>query len=226
MGIIKRFQFFLYPFIVHLSIIFNLTYWVSILLPLLFYLLFSPIVSAECLRTKKLIICVNFKVCILCVLIFLAILSVLFKNYSLLYIPPIVISLLILFPFARSLSPDYIPLITQFYYLTEENTIESKRVRYTTYLTIIWVVLMSLMLLEVIVLSLFAPLEIWSLFTNFINYLILCVFMVIEWLFRAVYFKQWTSPVIFIKQLILIDQSKLLMKRKCQKQEQVFFYGH
>jgi len=213
-AIVKRFQFFLYPFIVHLSIVFNLTYWVSALLPFLFYLLFAPIIRSECLRSKTFHHCFTIKLFVFLILITLAILSLIFKNYSLLYIPPIAISLLILFPFARSLSPDYIPLITQFYYLTEENAIDPKRVQYTTRLTQLWAIFMNLMLIEIILLSLFAPLEIWSLFTNFINYFILSTFMVIEWLFRAVYFKQWTSPIIFIKQLIFIDHQKLLIKKE------------
>lgn len=209
---VKRFQFFLYPFIVHLSIYFNITYWMSCLLPFLFYLFFEPIISPKCRRSKKLSACFTVKVLVLLILLFLAILSLVFKNYSLLYIPPIAISLVILFPFARSLSPGYVPLITQFYYLTEENTIEPKRVRYTTVLTKVWLLLISLMLVEIILLTIFAPLEIWSLMTNFINYLILCVFMGMEWLFRSVYFNQWDSPIIFIKQLIVIDHQKLLIK--------------
>ncbi|MFK5984657.1 MAG: hypothetical protein QM479_04420 [Pseudomonadota bacterium] len=70
------------------------------------------------------------------------------------------------------------------------------------------------MLVEILLLSFYAPLEIWSLFTNFINYLILLVFMSLEWLFRSCYFKQWNSPLIFIKQLILIDHQQLLKKEK------------
>jgi magnesium-transporting ATPase (P-type) len=129
-----------------------------------------------------------------------------------------------LFPFALSISSGYIPLITQFYYLSEgldssesENKglatdFDPKRVQYTHMLTWLWVIVISMMLLEIILLSFFAPLEIWSLFTNFINYFILLLFMIFEWLFRNFYFKQWESPLIFIRQLIVIDHRQLLKK--------------
>ncbi len=139
------------------------------------------------------------------------------------------INLLILLPFVRSVTPDYIPLLTQFYYLTEElkrspkeaqtynpkegQTYNPKREYYTAVLTWIWIALISLMLIEIILLSFFAPVQIWSLFTNFINYIILSFFIIIEWIFRNIYFKKWDSPLVFIKQLLLIDHRQLLKKR-------------
>jgi len=122
---------------------------------------------------------------------------------------------MILFPFARSVSSGYIPLLTQFYYLAEGvdmHSADPKRVHYTHVLTWLWVGLIVLMIFEILFLSFFAPLTIWSLFTNFINYFILLLFMIMEWLFRNLYFKQWSSPIVFIKQLIMIDHQKLLQK--------------
>lgn len=210
-SLFKRFQFFLYPCSVHASIYFNITHWVTCLLPLLFYLFFAPFFPAKSslAQAHKWL---NYKVFIFIALLILAVLSVLLKNYSLLYIPPILISFSILFPFARSLSAGYTPLITQFYYLTEKGNREPERVVYTTLLTKIWLILISFIIIELITLSLFAPLEIWSLFSNFINYFILAAFMVLEWLFRSLYFRQWDSPIVFIKQLILIDHRQLLTK--------------
>ena len=148
-------------------------------------------------------------------LLILAFLSIVYKNHSLIYLPPVLISLMILFPFARSVGPGYIPLLTQFYYLAEgvdKHSADPKRIHYTHVLTWFWLGLMTLMLLEILILSFFAPLTVWSLFTNFINYFILLLFMIMEWLFRNMYFKQWSSPIVFIKQLIMIDHQKLLQK--------------
>jgi len=148
-------------------------------------------------------------------LIILAVGSIIFQNHSLVFLPPILICLFILAPFVRSVSPDYIPLLTQFYYLTDakNGNIEPKRVQYTTVLTWIWIILISLMLCETIFLSIYASLETWSLYTNFFNYLILLSFMLLEWFFRNLYFNQWQSPLVFIKQMLLIDHQQLLKKR-------------
>lgn len=190
------------------------------ILPIVFYLSVSPLCNSKTSKIKQKNICLNSKVFLFILLLIMALLSIIFKNHSLLYLPPILISLSILFPFALSLSSGYIPLITQFYYLSEGlnlndglvTAIDPKRVQYTHILTWLWVIIISMMLLEIILLSLFAPLEIWSLFTNFINYFFLLLFMIFEWLFRNFYFKQWESPLTFIRQLIVIDHRQLLKK--------------
>lgn len=179
------------------------------MLPLLFYINFEPLYNSRQTFLNN-----SWKIITFTLLILLVIFSVLFSNHILLYLPPILIGFLILSPFLLSMRTGYIPLITQFYYLTDckNGEIDPKRVKYTTLLTWLWIILICLLLLETILLSFFASLEVWSLFTNFINYLIILFFMLLEFGFRMIYFKQWISPIIFARQLILIDHRQLIKK--------------
>lgn len=178
-------------------------------MPLLFFINFEPLYNSRQTFLNN-----SLKVVTFTLLILLAIFSVLFSNHLLLYLYPILMGLLILSPFLLSVRTGYIPLITQFYYLTdcEDGEIDPKRVEYTKLLTWLWIILICLILFETILLSFFAPLEIWSLFTNFINYLIILIFMLLEFSIRIIYFKQWLSPIVFVKQLILIDHRQLIKK--------------
>ena len=51
-------------------------------------------------------------------------------------------------------------------------------------MTIAWTVFFALAVLESVVLALYAPLHIWSLFTNFLNYVFVLMFFVIEYQLR------------------------------------------
>jgi uncharacterized membrane protein len=99
-------------------------------------------------------------------------------------------------------------LISRFYQLTE-NESHPKRMRYTAILTGCWALLITLLIINTIILTFFASLEIWSLFTNFINYIILLAMLIFEWLFRIFWFQQWFSPIKMAQQLLTVDQRQL-----------------
>jgi uncharacterized membrane protein len=204
-----RIQLFLYPVIVHLSIILNTPHFAVCLLPFVYYYYFRPFKRP--VSTAPLWHWI--KIAIFIALILLVIISIRLENHYLLYLPPILITFWILLPFIISVQAEYTPLITQFYLLTDGADKPDKQiVQYTRILTWVWIGLISLMLVEIILLVFFAPVEIWSLFTNIINYLLLLAFFILEWLFRSYYFNQWVSPKIFIRQLIMVDHQKLLRK--------------
>lgn len=204
-----RIQLFLYPFLVHLCIILNAPHFAVCLLPLVYYYYFRPVKSSNLTahpwQQIKLVVFIS--------LIMLAVISVWLENHYLLYLPPVLITFSILLPFIISVQAEYTPLITQFYLLTEcVDKPDQRKMQYTRTLTWLWIGLLSMMMFEIIILSYYASIEVWSLFTNFINYLILLVFFIMEWLFRCYYFNQWLSPEKFIRQLIMVDHQKLLRK--------------
>ena len=116
--------------------------------------------------------------------------------------------LTILYPFIRSVMPGNTPLITRFYQLTKAEN-DPAVTCYTDKLTWIWIIFIILLLVNNIILTFWAPLETWSLFTNFINYLLLLSMLVLEWIFRLFWFKKWESPLEFARQLLTLDQREL-----------------
>lgn len=200
LNFLARFQFFIYPLIVHLSVVYKVPFITACLLPLFFILLARPFQGN---RKQRII-----KSGILILLIISALLSWHYLNHAIIYLPPILMMLTILYPFIRSVMPGNTPLITRFYQLTkaENNPVIT---RYTDKLTWLWIVFIALLLLNNIILIFWASIETWSLFTNFINYLLILSLLTLEWIFRIFWFKQWESPLEFARQLITLDQRKL-----------------
>ncbi len=105
------------------------------------------------------------------------------------FLPPIVINVLLAAYFARTLRAGCVPLITKFAYMTDGRYMPEKA-KYTRVLTQAWVLFFVLIALESLLLAVFASLEAWSLFTNFINYLIALMFFVGEYFFRRLVLPQ------------------------------------
>ena len=198
---LARFQFFIYPLVVHLSVVYQVPFITACLLPLFYFILAQPF-----LDNKKL---VSIKSAIFFLLCLIALFSYYSIDHSIIYLPPVIMMSLILYPFIRSVMPGNTPLLSRFYQLTEkENNLQT--MHYTRQVTWIWVVFISLLLINTLILTFFAPLAIWSLFTNFINYLLMLALFISEWLFRMFWFKQWVSPIKFVRQLMTVDQRELL----------------
>jgi len=107
------------------------------------------------------------------------------------FLPPIVINVLLAAYFARTLGSGQVPLITKFAYMTDGRFIPEKA-NYTRALTQAWVLFFVLIALESLLLAIFSPPEIWSLFTNFINYLFALGFFVGEYFLRRLILPQIT----------------------------------
>ena len=198
---IARFQFFFYPLIVHLSVVYQVPFITACLMPVFYFILARPFRG----QPKQ----IRIKALILLLLVVIAVLSYFYLDHSIIYLPPILMISLILYPFARSVTANRTPLISRFYQLTEKAN-DPQVLSYTHKLTWVWIVLITLMLLNTIILTFTASLEIWSLFTNFINYILLFALLFFEWLFRMFWFKRWVSPVQIGRQLLTVDQRELL----------------
>ena len=102
---------------------------------------------------------------------------------ALLLLPPILINLLLALVFASTLVPGATPLITQFSHIMKGD-LDAKALRYTRQVTFAWVGFFVLMAIEAVILALYAPPFVWSLFTNLLNYLFIILFFFIEYLLR------------------------------------------
>jgi len=102
---------------------------------------------------------------------------------QLLYLMPVLINFTLAVVFGRTLRPGETPLITRFAILLNGRP-EPRVVSYTRRVTRLWTLFFVLLALESLLLALFAPLEIWSLFVNILNYLLAGLLFAGEYFYR------------------------------------------
>jgi uncharacterized membrane protein len=121
-------------------------------------------------------------------------------------LPPVLINLLLTLVFGSTLLPGATPLITQFSQILKGD-LDSKALRYTRQVTIAWVLFFALMSIEALLLAFYASPFIWSLFTNFLNYLFLIAFFLVEYRLRIRRFTEVEHPgfINFMRSLTKVD---------------------
>jgi len=109
----------------------------------------------------------------------------------LLYLPSLLIPALVLSAFAPTLLPGRVPLITRIAD-SINGPLSPAQLRYTRGVTWVWSLSLAAILLTSLCLMLFWSKEAWSLFANFISYLLLGVLFLGEFLVRRVRFPDKT----------------------------------
>lgn len=102
------------------------------------------------------------------------------RGELILYLPPVLINLLLLWFFARTLFLPHRPLITLFAEQFHQVEAGPALAAYTRGVTVLWSWLFALMAVESVVLAIWASRETWSLFTNFFNYLLILLVFLVE----------------------------------------------
>ncbi len=125
---------------------------------------------------------------------------------ALLLLPPVLINLTLALVFGSTLLPGATPLITQFSRIMK-GTLDAKALRYTRRVTIAWVIFFCVMVLESVLLALYASPMVWSIFTNFLNYLFLLLFFLLEYILRVRLFPEQEHPgfIPFLRSLTKVD---------------------
>lgn len=106
----------------------------------------------------------------------------------LLFLPSVLVPLMLLVLFSRGLFPpgqaeSSLPMVTRIA-TAIDGDLPPEVVVYTRHVTYLWVGLFALMMLADLLLALLASREIWSLFANGINYAIVGLVFLAEYLFR------------------------------------------
>ena len=124
----------------------------------------------------------------------------------LLYLMPVLINAALAVFFGRTLLPGETPLITRFSILLR-GKLEPRVVSYTRRVTQVWTLFFILLALESLLLALFAPLEIWSLFANILNYLLAGLLFAGEYFFRVHHLHDLEHPGFprFVRNLSRLD---------------------
>lgn len=107
------------------------------------------------------------------------------KAVDFMYLPPVLVNLALMVLFGKTLLSGATPLVSRVASLWR-GALDPVVALYTRRVTIAWTIFFALMALESIGLALFAPVHIWSLFTNFLNYVFVLLFFVIEYQLRFV----------------------------------------
>lgn len=105
------------------------------------------------------------------------------------YFPSVAIPLCFCGVFIASLLPGRVPLVTRIA-IAVRGRLPERMVRYSRRLTQAWVVFFLLISAEALALAIWAPLEVWSLFTNVLNYVFIAAFFVLEYVYRKVIVKE------------------------------------
>lgn len=100
-----------------------------------------------------------------------------------LYLPPIALPLLLCGVFFRGLLPGNVPLVTA---IAREvhGDLSEELCDYTRGVTVMWCACLMLLAIGSALLSIAATPFTWSLFTNFLNYLIIALLFIFEFLYR------------------------------------------
>ncbi len=104
-----------------------------------------------------------------------------------LYLPPILILSFFIINFAKSLLPGQEALLTKLARVVFKDDGPEAAI-YTRKVTLLWTCFLSVLLIQTIALSFFAPIEVWSLFTNVLNYLFMALLFILEYIYRQVRF--------------------------------------
>ncbi|MCU7853080.1 MAG: hypothetical protein KZQ80_12810 [Candidatus Thiodiazotropha sp. (ex Monitilora ramsayi)] len=99
-------------------------------------------------------------------------------------LPPILINGILFMLFSSTLLPGKQPLISRFAEIMHGHKLDPIAIRYTYGVTVLWSALFMIMIVESVLLAFFATPEIWSLFTNFINYALIGLVFFIEYRVR------------------------------------------
>jgi uncharacterized membrane protein len=109
----------------------------------------------------------------------------------LLLAPPAIISAVLAACFGSSLRAGREPVICAFARLEQGAVLQPDLARHARTVTWLWTLLLAALAVAAVALALWAPLEIWSLFTNFVSYALITALFVGEYLYRRVRFRHY-----------------------------------
>ena len=107
----------------------------------------------------------------------------------LLYVPPVAINLALCTFFARTLRRGHEPVVSRFARISRGGQLAPDLARYTRNLTRAWAGFFVLMAGISATLAVTGPLATWSLFSNILNYLLVVLFFVVEYVYRRVRYR-------------------------------------
>jgi uncharacterized membrane protein len=133
------------------------------------------------------------------------------QGLNLLQLMPVLMNLLLAVLLAFSLGKGQQPLITRLASVMRGGDMPVRVARYTRQVTLVWSLFFAAMAIVALMLTMFATLESWSLFVNFLTYVFIAVLVVGEFVFRRWYLGKLVdySFTDFIRGLVQLDYAHL-----------------
>ncbi len=119
-----------------------------------------------------------------------------------LFVPPILVNATLAWLFGRTLVRGRVPLIARFAVM-EQGTLSAELAAYTRTLTWLWTLLFIAAALLSLALAMSGHRDAWSLFTNFINYLLVAALFLGEFVYRRLRFRNYRhhSPLQLLRNI-------------------------
>jgi uncharacterized membrane protein len=115
-------------------------------------------------------------------------LQMIFDARQLTYLPPILIHFFVFLFFATSLFKNNTPVITRFALLIKGELSERQKL-YSRQASVAWAIFMFLLWIEAMLVALFFDIEFWSLMVNFVNYVLVILMFIAEFMVRRIVLK-------------------------------------
>lgn len=129
--------------------------------------------------------------------------------FTILYIPPLIVSVFLVWLFGRSLIGDRLSIISEVA-KAYHGELPPQLAIYTRRLTLTWAVYFALFAISVFYLGFVSQGSRWSFYINLVNYVIIATLLVGEYLLRISLFKDLEHPS-FIGFIRLLNNAKLYM---------------
>jgi len=189
-----------YPFLIHYLIVTNQFLFAG------FYIigLMMMITMQNILLGNKMVVAVVFSLCIITI-------ALLFYNVGLvIMLPPILIPLAWAYIFGISLLENRTACITIIAQKIRNNKLDKSEKIYTRLVTKIWFIFFIAIAIESVIVAILFDFETWSYITNFVNYILIVLFMLAEFTLRKYMLHNITHTtfIAFIKQLILVQRKQ------------------
>jgi len=130
-----------------------------------------------------------------------------YQTRLIIFIPPVIIPLALAIIFGRTLIGDQTAFITIISQKMISRPLFEEEKKYTRFITYLWVSFFLFLVVESIMVAFTYSIETWSYVTNFLNYILVVVFSLSEYVLRRVILHHIEHPsfIGFIKQLIHVQ---------------------
>ena len=126
----------------------------------------------------------------ICIVVGLIAVAVRWESTYALFLVPVLINLSLVTFFGSSLLPGHEPLISNLSRL-QRGELPHELAVYTRRLTQLWTWFFAAIAIESVLLAVYAPIQVWSLFTNILNYVFIAVLFVSEYIYRILRFRKY-----------------------------------
>jgi len=134
---------------------------------------------------------------------------VLYQAQFVIYLPPVLIPLALAIIFGRTLMGEQTAFITSIAQKIRRAHLAETEKNYTRVITYMWVLFFLFLAIESAVVAIIYNIQTWSYITNFLNYILVAIFAICEYLLRRIILRDLEHPsfIGFIKQLIQAQRS-------------------